>query len=155
MQDNVLNVAVERELGKEAGLDGSKVRATTSEGVVTLSGRVSTLRARRAAEQAAQRVRGIRAVTSEVEIREPGSSEPTDDEIAHIAIAALTSEGLAPAERVSVIVNHGWIYLEGAVDLRYQKVAAEAAVRGLPGVRGVSNLLTVRAHGMTCALRRT
>ena len=43
-------------------------------------------------------------------------------------------------------ISGGWITLEGEVEWNYQKEAAEAAVRDLTGVRGVSNRITVRPH---------
>ena len=155
MRDSILNFEVERRIERETGLDGSGINVKTTDGVVTLSGRVSSRTARRLAERAAQRVPGIKAVTSEVEIRDEGSSDPTDEEIAQAARDAIESEGRVLSERVNVAVVRGWIYLEGVVDLKLEKVAAEAAVRGLKGARGVSNLLAVMHHTADCTLRRS
>lgn len=155
MRDSILNFEVERRIERETGLEGSEINVKTSDGVVTLSGRASSRTTRRTAEQAAQRVPGIKAVTSEVQILPEGSIEPSDDELARAAVAALESEGRFLADRIKVVVSHGWIFLEGVVDLKLEKVAAEEAVRGLKGSRGVSNLLSVMHHGADCTLTRT
>ncbi len=155
MKDSILNFEVERRIERETGLDGSGINVKTSDGVVTLSGRAASRAARRLAEKVAQRVPGIKAVTSEVEIGDEGSSDPTDEEIAQAARDAIAIEGRILSDRINVAVVRGWIYLEGVVDLKLEKVAAEAAVRGVHGARGVSNLLAVMHHAATCTLRRS
>ena len=96
------------------------------------------------AEEAAHRVRGVVAVANDIEVRLPGSAERTDADIAAAAVRALEWDAQVPIENIDVTVSKGWVTLRGVVDWRYQKDDAEWVVRRLTGVRGVTNLITVR-----------
>jgi osmotically-inducible protein OsmY len=113
-------------------------------GIVTLSGRVPSYWEKIAAERAAARVSGVKAVANELEVRLPGSSERTDEDIARAAVDTLRWTVLVPQDKIKVKVSKGWVTLEGSVDWQYQKSAAEKAVRKLVGVVGVSNLVEVK-----------
>jgi osmotically-inducible protein OsmY len=83
-------------------------------------------------------------VVNELEVRLPGSSERTDEDIARAAVNALEWSVLVPANKLKVKVSKGWVMLEGSVDWQFQKTAAEKAVRKLIGVKGISNLVDVK-----------
>jgi osmotically-inducible protein OsmY len=122
----------------------NEIGVSVEDGVVTLSGWTDSFIKKWAAERAALRVRGVRAVANEIEVRLPGTAERTDPEIAAAARRALDWAALVPDGKVKVTVSKGWVTVEGAVESQYQRRAAERAVRGLPGVRGVTNLIVVR-----------
>jgi len=111
---------------------------------VTLSGWVDSYTKKWAAEQAAHRVRGVKAVANDIEVRLPSSSERTDADIAAAVVRALEWDALLPADTIDVTVTKGFVTLEGAVEWQYQKDEAERVVRRLTGVKGVSNLITVK-----------
>ncbi len=90
------------------------------------------------------RVRGVRAVSSQLEVKPVGLAERTDGDIAWAAANALAWNALVPQEGITVSVTRGWIVLEGAVERRFQKMAAEDAVADLAGVVGVTNLIALR-----------
>jgi osmotically-inducible protein OsmY len=106
-------------------------------------GTVDSYTAKRAAEHAAARVRGVKAISSQLEVKPAGSAERSDADIAWAAANVLAWNSLVPAERVQVQVSHGHITLEGSVDWRFQRTAAEDAVANLAGVTGLANLITV------------
>jgi osmotically-inducible protein OsmY len=83
-------------------------------------------------------------VAEEIEIRLPGSSERTDPDIARAAENALAWDVWVPKDRIKVIVERGWVTLEGEVDWLYQKGGAENAVYRLIGVKGVMNYITLK-----------
>jgi len=91
-----------------------------------------------------QRVRGVVAVANEIEVRLPTSAERTDEDIAAAAVRALEWDAFVPEDKVKVVVSNGWVTLHGEVDWQYERHAAERVVRRLTGVRGVTNLITVR-----------
>ena len=93
---------------------------------------------------AAQRVRGVRAVADEMEVRLPGTPGRTDAEVANAATRALEWDSFVPAERLDVTVANGWLMLRGEVEFGWQRRAAEGEVRRLDGVRGITNLIEVR-----------
>jgi osmotically-inducible protein OsmY len=95
------------------------------------------------AEKAAQRVFGVKAVTDEIVVKLAGDGELTDTEIARAAVNALDWNESVPRGHVALIVSHGWVTLEGTVRFHYERVAADYAVRGLRGVKGVTNLISV------------
>jgi osmotically-inducible protein OsmY len=83
-------------------------------------------------------------VANDIEVRLPATDDRPDPEIARAAVAAIQSQFPHLAEQIKVVVNDGWIKLEGAVAWNYQRETAEEVVRQLKGVKGVSNLIRVR-----------
>jgi osmotically-inducible protein OsmY len=146
MNDLDLKRSVESELNWEPSVNAAEIGVAVKDGVVTLAGRVESYWEKVGAEDAAARVSGVKAVVNELEIRLPNSSERTDEDIARAAVNALEWSVSVPSDRIKVKVSKGWITLEGTVDWRYQKTAAEEAVRNLTGVKGVSNLVDVKPH---------
>jgi osmotically-inducible protein OsmY len=139
IQENVL-----AEFKWDARLKPNEVGVSVNDGVVTLTGWVDSYTKKWAAEEAAHRVRGVKAVANDIEVRLPGSSERTDPEIAAAAVNALKWNNLIPAEKIKVTVSKGWVTLEGEVEWQYQKQDAERDVRNLWGVKGVTNLISVK-----------
>ncbi len=144
MDDLELKRAVESELNFEPSINAAEIGVAVKGGIVTLSGRVPSYWEKIAAERAAARVSGVKAVANELEVRLPGSSERTDEDIARAAVDTLRWTVLVPQDKIKVKVSKGWVTLEGSVDWQYQKSAAEKAVRKLVGVVGVSNLVEVK-----------
>ena len=144
MDDLELKRAVESELSFEPSINAAEIGVAVKDGIVTLSGRVPSYWEKVAAERAAARVTGVKAVANELEVRLPGMSERKDEDIARAAVDALKWNVLVPEERIKVKVSKGWVTLEGSVDWQYQKSAAEKSVRRLVGVVGVSNLIEVK-----------
>jgi osmotically-inducible protein OsmY len=142
-EDLSLRQDVERELGWEPIVRSAEIGVAVKEGVVMLSGAVESYPAKRAAERAAARVRGVKAVSSQLEVRPGGPEERSDPGIAWAAANVLAWNALVPADRIRVEVSQGWITLEGSVDWRFQRTAAEDAVADLAGVVGVTNLIGV------------
>jgi osmotically-inducible protein OsmY len=132
------------ELRWDARVQPNEVGVTVKEGVVSLTGWVDSFVKKWAAERAAQRVRGVRAVANDVEVRLPAAADRTDSDIAAAATRALEWDALVPIERINVTVSRGWITLRGEAEWEYQRRAAERATRRLSGVRGATNLITVR-----------
>lgn len=139
LQEDVLD-----ELKWEASVNAADIGVAVKNGVVTLSGHVPSYAERWGAERAAKRVAGVKAVANELDVKLPGSSERTDQDIAVAAVNALKWHPFVPTDKIKPVVNQGWIKLEGEVNWQFQSSAAEKAVRYLPGVKGVTNLITVK-----------
>ena len=144
MTDLELRKAVESELNFEPSINAAEIGVAAKDGIITLSGSVPSYWEKMAAERAAARVSGVKAVVNEVEVHLPGSSERTDEDIARAALNALQWNVLIPSDRIKVKVSKGWVTLEGMVDWQFQKTAAEKAVRKLIGVRGVIDLIELK-----------
>jgi len=130
----------------EPGLRDDDLAVGVRDGIVTLAGFVDSYADKWRAERVAARVKGVRAVANDLEVRLPSIAERTDPEIARAAVSALEWNVLVPHERIKVTVEKGWVTLEGDVDYYYQAEEAERTVRQLTGVKGVTDLLTVRAQ---------
>lgn len=143
MNDAQIKQGVEAELAWEPSVRAPGIGVAVQDSIVVLSGRVLSYQEKWAAERAAARVSGVAAVTSELEVRLPSSSERGDEEIARSAVNSLNWNTSVPAGRIRVQVSKGWVTLEGTVDWQFQKKAAARAIRSLIGVRGVSNLVSV------------
>ncbi len=163
MSDKEIQQAVLRELEWEPQVKSNEIGVAVKDGIVTLSGYVDSYTKRYHAERAAKRVAGVKAVVNDLEVHLPTSSERTDEDIARAAVRALADSISVPRDRVKVTVSDGWITLEGDVEWQYQRAAAESAVRYLMGVKGVTNLITIKPRvspseiriKIEAALRRT
>lgn len=142
--DNEIRNNVAQELQADPSLGSAEIGVTVKNGIVTLSGHASTYTQKWIAERTAKRVYGVKGVADELEVHLRSLTERTDTDIAQAALNALKWNSSVPEELIKVTVDHGWITLEGALDWKYQKDAAENAVRDLTGVKGVTSLLTVK-----------
>jgi osmotically-inducible protein OsmY len=133
------------ELHWEPSLRDDDIAVAVREGVVTLAGFVDSFADKWRAERVAGRVKGVKAVANDLEVKLPSSSQRPDPDIARAVLDALKWNISVPADRIKVKVEKGWVTLEGEVDWYYQREAAERSVRSLTGVKGVSNLITVAA----------
>jgi osmotically-inducible protein OsmY len=143
-KDTDLRRDVLDELEWEPSIDAAEIGAMAHNGVVTLSGSVKSYAEKLAAQRATERVSGVKAIANDIDVRLPGAHERTDTDIAEAAASALRWKTLVPTERVKVAVTKGWVTLEGEASWQYQKDAAFDAVHHLVGVRGVTNLITVK-----------
>jgi osmotically-inducible protein OsmY len=122
----------------------NEIGVAVKERMVTLLGSVDSYTKRWAAEAAALRVRGVKAVVNEIEVKLPVAEERSDEDLASAAIQALAWDAALPGEKINVTVAKGWVTLQGEVEWQFQKEDAEKVVRRLTGVRGVINSINVK-----------
>ena len=142
--DEQIQRDVLEELKWDARVQPNEVGVTVKDSVVTLTGWVDNYGKKWTAERTTHRVTGVRAVANDIEVRLPTSAERTDADIAGAATRALEWDAFVPPERIDVTVARGWVTLKGQIEWEYQRRSAERAVRRLAGVRGVTNLVSVR-----------
>ncbi len=143
--DTELQQDVMTELKWEPGICcAADIGVAAKDGVVTLSGTVDSYSEKWAAEKAAGRVLGVKAVAEEIKVRLAAGNKRSDADIAEAALNGLKWNMSVPDDRIKVMVQDGWVTLSGEVDWWYQKEAAGDAVRNLMGVRGVTNSITVK-----------
>jgi osmotically-inducible protein OsmY len=106
------------------------------------------------AELAAKRVAGVHAVANDIEVRLPAIDQRPDPDIARDAVAALKSELPISHDRIKVIVKDGWVTLEGTEEWQYQKTSAEHAVRNVKGVKGITNVISVKPKVQPTDIKR-
>jgi len=141
--DQSLKQAVLDELSWEPSVNAAHIGVTAKEGVVTLMGHVENFSEKSAAETAARRVKAVRAVVEEIEVRLPFSVKHGDEEIASAAISRLNWDSRIPSGAVNIRVEDGLVTLTGEVAWHYQQKAAANDLQGLWGVTGISNQITI------------
>ena len=152
--DSEIERDVRDELKWDPDLDAENIAVSVKDGVVTLAGFVKSYSDRLEAEAAAKRVAGVLAVANDIEVRLPAIDQRPDPDIAKAAVAALKSELPISYDKIKIIVKDGWITLEGAVEWQYQKTTAENAVRKVKGVKGITNVITVKPKVQPSELQR-
>lgn len=146
MSDIALRQFILNELEFEPGVDAAHIGVAVEDGVVTLTGYVHSYAERAIAEQAVARVKGVKALAQELQVRYPHNKKTDDDQIAKRALKIIAWDTTVPDDKVKIKVQNGWITLSGEVEWNYQRDAADVAVRKLSGVVGITNLITVRPH---------
>jgi osmotically-inducible protein OsmY len=152
--DSDIRRDVEDELRWDPDIDPTDIAVNVNNGIVTLTGFVRSYMQKYQAETDAKRVAGVIGVVNDIEIRLPGIDERPDPEIARDAIAQIKSELPYSWERIRVIVNKGWLTLEGEVEWNYQRERAEAAVRRIRGIKGITNSIEVKPRVAPTEIRR-
>ena len=133
------------ELEFEPSVNAAHIGVAANRGVVTLTGFVANYAEKAAAERAVRRVKGVKAIAEEIEVRLPSDTKRSDDEIAARAVEILKWQVGFPADRLAVKVEKGIVTLTGDVDWQYQKADAEHVVHKLSGVIDVVNQIRVTA----------
>ena len=127
-------------------LNAAEIGVTVKDGVVTLTGTVESYSKKSEAEDATKNVAGVKAVVEQINIKSnDGWAKKDDNEIATEVVHALKWNWQVPADRVTVKVERGWVTLAGELPWNYQKATAQAAVKNLLGVTGVSNNITIKS----------
>jgi len=142
--DEEIRADVLEELKWDSRVQSNEIGVAVKDGIVTLTGWVDSYLKKIVAEEAAHRVRGVKAVANDIEVRLPESDQRSDPDIAAAVVNALRWDAAIPEGQVTVTVSKGWVTLKGEVDYQFQKIDAERASRRIKGVVGVTNLITVK-----------
>lgn len=142
--DSDIKREVEDELRWDPSVDATNFAVAVKDGVVTLTGFVTSYAQKFAAKRAVKRVAGVFGVANDIEVRLPGVDERPDPDIARDVAAELKIWLPNSWQNIKVVVNNGWVTLEGEVEWNYQREYAERAVRWIKGVKGVSNLIRLK-----------
>ena len=136
---------IQEELDWTPEVVATRIGVEVTKGIVTLSGHPASYAEKLAAEKAARRVSGVRAVVVELDVRLPHHEVRYDDDIATAADTLLRWSVGLPEGTVNVQVEKGHVTLRGDVDWAYQSRIATRGIARMRGVVGVTNLIRVRA----------
>lgn len=142
--DGQLQHDVMDELEWEPSVDHARIGVAVNDGVVTLSGFVKSYPEKLAAEKAARRVAGVRAIAEEIKVRFASDPKTADHEIAKRILDMFAWNVLVPGDRIKVKVEHGWVTLTGTVDWHYQSDEARKTAGKVHGVTGISNQIEIK-----------
>ena len=144
MTDSQLRQDIIDELEFDPSFSGEHIGVAVDKGVVTLGGHVNSYAEKLAVIAAARRVKGVHAIAENIEVHRPDQKETSDDQIAKRARDILNWDVLVPPNAVDVLVHDGWLTLSGNVSWYFEKASAEDDVRKLSGVRGITNMITIK-----------
>ena len=152
--DSDIKRDVEAELQSDPSIEATDIAVAVKNGVVTLSGFVPKFMDKLEAEAAAKRVAGVVGLANDLEVRLPLSDKRPDPEIARDAVAAVKTQLPFSWQQIKVIVDKGWVTLEGQVEWNYQREEAERAVRRVKGVTGVINTIQLKPRVEPSEIKR-
>lgn len=132
------------ELKWDTSINSAQIGVAVNSGVVTLSGHVDKYSEKWAAELAALKVTGVKALAIEIEVVLPFTNNRSDSDIACTAETVLLWTTNWPNDHIQVMVENGWVTITGELDFAHQKESASNAVVNLMGVRGISNQIVIR-----------
>jgi len=142
--DSQLQQDVMAELKWEPAVHAAQIGVEVKDGVVTLAGEVSSYVEKWHAQQAAQRVHGVKALAVEMNVKLSELGKRTDADIAESAKNIMRWRSSLPDDAVKLMVENGWLTLSGTVEWQYQRQDAAESLRFLPGVTGVSNQIAIK-----------
>lgn len=154
MDDMNLKEDVMDALDFEPSIDANDIGVAVDRGIVTLTGHVPTYSQRLTAERVVTRIKGVRGLAQEIEVRPVGTHQTADDEIARRAVDLLTWTTSLPKDSVKVKVANGYVTLLGTVDWNYQRNAAQSAISGMSGVKSVLNQIEIRHRPTPADIRQ-
>lgn len=129
-------------------ISAAEIGVTVKDGIVTLTGTVNSYLKKLEAEDAAKNVAGVKAVVEKIQVDFNGLGSKKDSEIATDIISAFRWNMEIPNDVVKVKVEDGWVTLEGDLNWNFQKISAATSVRFIPGVKGITNHITIRNQTM-------
>lgn len=141
--DSEIQKNVMEELKYEPLLNSTEIGVAVKNGIVTLSGTVDLFNKKKAAERAAKRVLGVKAVAEDIVVRISALGKRTDTEIAEAVVNALKWHSSVPDDKIKIKVEEGWVTLEGDVEWQFQRNSAKYVIENLHGVVGISNNIVV------------
>ena len=161
--DERLTQDVIAELAWDPSVTATDLGVIARNGIVTLTGHVDSFAQKHAAEAAARRVKGVKAIAEEISVELPFDHRRTDEDIAAAVVNRLDWDAAILPDIITAQVQDGWVSLNGAVDWNFQKDAAALGVIPLLGVVGLSNQITIKpranahdiAKGINGALGRS
>ncbi len=152
--DDQLQRDVMEELEWDPRVDHADIGVSVVDGVVALNGYVQSYAEKVAAENAAKRVEGVKAIAEELKIRYASDSKTADHEIAKRILDIFKYNVLIPEQKIQLKVEKGWVSLSGNVEWNYQSAEAAKAAGKVSGVVGVSNSITIRNRASTMDVRK-
>jgi osmotically-inducible protein OsmY len=142
--DEELKIDILAELEFDPSVKVSDIGVLVRDGTVTLNGNATSFGEKFAAVRSAKRVAGVKAIADDIEVKLTDSLLRADGDIAAAAVAQINWDSTIPKGLAQVTVRDGWITLQGEFEGWHEKNAVESAVQNLAGVRGVTNLITLK-----------
>ena len=138
MTDDQLQLDVAAELFWDPKVSSAAIAVSANGGTITLRGTVGSLREKREAKKAAERVYGVIGVNDELQVRILDKDRREDTELRGDILQALILDGLIPTT-VDARVTGGFVTLTGTASWQYQRDEAKLIVANVPGVFAIED----------------
>jgi osmotically-inducible protein OsmY len=134
--DTDLTADVSEELFWDPKLDSTAIAVSADDGKITLRGTVGSLREKREAQNAAQRVFGVISLDSRLQVKLMNDARRADAELRGDVLQALMLDSLVP-KTVDAKVDEGFVTLTGTAEWQYQRDEADFVASNIAGALDV------------------
>jgi hyperosmotically inducible protein len=149
MDDSGVTAKAKAALVDDEAIKSTDISVKTHQGVVTLSGFVTSQDQAEKAVAVVQKIEGVKSVSDKLHVRDSKSQTmkgyagdaATTSEIK----AKLLADNLVPSRNVKVETTDGVVQLSGQVATKAQSDRAEGIAKAIEGVKSVKNDLTVKS----------
>ncbi|WP_313655162.1 molecular chaperone OsmY [Pantoea sp.] len=149
MDDSGITAKAKAALVDDDAIKSTDISVKTHQGVVTLSGFVTSQEQAEKAVAVVQKIEGVKSVSDKLHVRDSKSSSmkgyagdaATTSEIK----AKLLADDIVPSRNVKVETTDGVVQLSGHVANQAQSDRAESIAKAIEGVKSVKNDLTVKS----------
>ncbi|MFL5753422.1 MAG: BON domain-containing protein [Bacteroidia bacterium] len=147
-QKNVLE-----ELRNTPTINANEIGIAVKQGIVTLSGTVDSYSKKVRVEKAVRNVSGVRGIAEDIRVKIADGNLKDDSEIARVVLHAIEWHSAAQVDKISILVEDGWVTLEGASEWDFQRKSAAKAVGNIAGVKGITNNIKLSARPATSDIK--
>jgi osmotically-inducible protein OsmY len=134
--DTDLTADVSDELFWDPKLDSSAIAVSAADGTITMRGTVGSLREKREAKKAAERVFGVISVDNQLQVRLMNDDKRADSELRGDVLQALMLDSIVP-KTVDAKVDDGFVTLTGTANWQYERDEAEFVASNIVGALDV------------------
>lgn len=137
--DQTVTEAVKAQLNSRTGLPADSIDITTNNGIVTLSGSITNLLAKKRATNVTESITGVISVVNNLKITASRPDKALNKDIDQ----ALKTDPATENWEIVTEVHNGLVTLTGAVDSWQEKQLAASIVSGVKGVKMIRNNIMV------------
>jgi len=125
-------------------IDETQIGVIVENGTVTLTGFVDDFQKKVTAEKAVKKIKGVKALAADIEVKYGDNYRKTDKEIAKAIVRAFEWDTSVPEDEINIEVRDGWVDLSGEVEHHYQRNAAKRVAENIMGVKGINNVISIK-----------
>lgn len=142
--DDDVRANVGDELFWDPKVDSAAIAVDANDGKVTLRGTVGSLREKREARNAAQRIVGVHSVDNQLKVRLLDGQGRSDSELRGFVLHALMLDSLVP-RTIDAKVTDGFVTLTGTAEWQYQRDEADLVASSIAGALDVFDEIEIES----------
>jgi len=139
---------VQNALKWEPLLHAAEIGVTVKDGIVNLTGTVDSFNKKQEAENATKNVKGVKAIVEKIEVKFTSSIAKSDNDLVNDILKAMKMDFEVPIDKVKVMVEDGWVTLDGELPWNYQREAAKRSIKKVHGLKGITTNITIKSESL-------